>query len=80
MKLLLRKRIEYHDIQDEITNTYDIISDIILVVIDSQKPSKPNWIMLIIQNVHPASNNRYNTIQKRDFFLTFMVQTAQLAI
>ena len=42
MKLLLRKRIEYHDIQDEITNTYDIISDIILVVIDSQKPSKPN--------------------------------------
>ena len=42
MKLLLRKRIEYHDIQDEITNTYDIISEIILVVIDSQKPSKPN--------------------------------------
>ena len=53
MKLLLRKRI-----QDEITNTYDIISDIILVVIDSQKASKPNWIMLMIQNVHPAFNNR----------------------
>ena len=42
VELLLRKRIEYHDIQDEITNTYDIISEIILVIIGSQKPSKPN--------------------------------------
>ena len=68
VELLLRKRIEYHDIQDEITNTYDIISEIILVIIGSQKPSKPNWIILIKQNVHPASNNRYNSIQKRYFF------------
>ena len=53
MKLLLSKRIEYHDIQDEITNTYDIFSENILVVIDSQKPSKPNWIN--VDNTESAS-------------------------